>query len=61
LSRTYVDRITTPVMMHQGSSTHLPCGLGAGDARRAGAGGADLTYYEYAGENHYMYEPGRCP
>ena len=55
-SRTYVDRITTPVMMHQGVVDDT-CPVAWARATRDALeqAGADLTYYEYAGENHYMY------
>jgi dipeptidyl aminopeptidase/acylaminoacyl peptidase len=55
-SRTYLDRITTPVLMHQGVvDDTCPVAWARATAAALRAGGADLTYYEYPGENHYMY------
>ena len=56
-SRTYLDRITTPVMMHQGVvDDTCPVAWARETASALRAAGVDLTYYEYAGENHYMYD-----
>jgi len=55
-ARTYLDRITTPVLMHQGQVDDT-CPVAWARATVAGlrSGGADVTYYEYPGENHYFY------
>lgn len=56
-SRTYFDRITTPVMMHQGvADDTCPVSWARETAAALRAAGVDLTYHEYAGENHYMYD-----
>lgn len=55
-SRTYVDRITTPVMMHQGVvDDTCPVAWARETAAALRGAGVDLTYHEYPGENHYMY------
>lgn len=55
-SRTFVDRITTPVMMHHGvldDTCPVAWSRATRDALRAA--GVDLTYHEYPRENHYFY------
>jgi dipeptidyl aminopeptidase/acylaminoacyl peptidase len=55
-ARSYVDRITTPVMMHHGS-VDATCPVAWSRATRDAleAAGVDLTYHEYRGEDHYFY------
>jgi dipeptidyl aminopeptidase/acylaminoacyl peptidase len=55
-ARTYVDRITTPVMMHHGTVDDT-CPVAWSRATRDALleAGVDLTYHEYRGENHYFY------
>jgi dipeptidyl aminopeptidase/acylaminoacyl peptidase len=55
-ARTYLDRITTPVMMHHGIVDDT-CPLPWSRATAAGlrAAGVPLTYHEYPGEGHYFY------
>lgn len=56
-SRSYFDRITTPVLMHQGVvDDTCPVAWARATAAELREAGVDLTYYEYAGENHYMYD-----
>jgi dipeptidyl aminopeptidase/acylaminoacyl peptidase len=55
-SRTYVDRITTPVLMHQGVvDDTCPVAWARETVAALKAADVDVTYYEYANENHYMY------
>lgn len=56
-SRTYADRITTPVLMHQGVvDDTCPVAWARATVAALREADVDLTYYEYAGENHYMYD-----
>jgi len=55
-SRTYFDRITTPVLMHQGVvDDTCPVAWARATVSALKAADVDVTYYEYANENHYMY------
>ena len=55
-ARTYFDRITTPVMVHHGvADDTCPIAWSRATVRALRAAGVDVTYYEYPGENHYMY------
>jgi dipeptidyl aminopeptidase/acylaminoacyl peptidase len=55
-ARTYLDRITTPVMMHHGVVDDT-CPIAWSRATVTGlrAAGVPLTYHEYANEGHYFY------
>jgi dipeptidyl aminopeptidase/acylaminoacyl peptidase len=55
-ARNYLDRITTPVMMHHGV-VDVTCPISWSRATAAGLrdAGVALTYHEYAGEGHYFY------
>lgn len=55
-ARNYLDRITTPVMMHHGAVDDT-CPIAWSRATVSGlrAAGVPLTYHEYAGEGHYFY------
>jgi dipeptidyl aminopeptidase/acylaminoacyl peptidase len=55
-SRGFLDRITTPVMMHHGAvddTCPVAWSRATRDALRAA--GVELTYHEYPNENHYFY------
>jgi dipeptidyl aminopeptidase/acylaminoacyl peptidase len=54
--RNYLDRITTPVMVHHGVRDDT-CPIGWSRATVAGlrAADVDVTYHEYRGEGHYFY------
>ncbi len=55
-SRTYFDRITTPVMMHHGVvDDTCPIAWTRATVAALRAAGVDLTYHEYENENHYFY------
>jgi dipeptidyl aminopeptidase/acylaminoacyl peptidase len=55
-ARTYFDRITTPVMVHHGvADDTCPIAWSRATVRALRAADVDVTYYEYPGENHYMY------
>ncbi len=55
-ARTYFDRITTPVLMHQGVvDDTCPVAWARTTVTALRAADVDVTYYEYAKENHYMY------
>jgi dipeptidyl aminopeptidase/acylaminoacyl peptidase len=55
-SRTYFDRITTPVLMHQGVvDDTCPVAWARATVSALRAAHVDVTYHEYANENHYMY------
>lgn len=55
-SRTYFDRITTPVLMHHGVvDDTCPAAWSRATVAALEAAGVDLTYHEYENENHYMY------
>lgn len=56
-SRTYLDRITTPVLMHHGVNDRTcPVAWSRATEKALREGGVDLTYYEYAGEDHHFYD-----
>jgi dipeptidyl aminopeptidase/acylaminoacyl peptidase len=55
-SRSFVDRITTPVLMHHGVvDDTCPIAWTRATVAALRAADVDLTYYEYEGENHYFY------
>lgn len=57
-SRTYVDRITTPVLMHHGVADRTcPIAWSRATVAALRAADVDLTYYEYPGADHYFYGP----
>jgi dipeptidyl aminopeptidase/acylaminoacyl peptidase len=54
--RNYLDRITTPVMVHHGvQDDTCPIAWSRATVRALRAADVDVTYHEYAGEGHYFY------
>jgi len=54
--RNYLDRITTPLMLHHGIEDETcPVAWSRAAVAALRAVGADLTYHEYRSEGHYFY------
>lgn len=52
----YIDRITSPVMLHQGTEdSDVPVQWSRDFSEALKKAGKDITYYEYPGEGHIFY------